>query len=79
MLESSTSIIKRWITIIGISGFTEGIIFTTAGGMIWLDIIDHFLLGYGLVLVGLTESILIAWVYGIDKNILTKQNSTNLD
>lgn len=69
---------KRWITIICISGFTGGIIFTTGGGIIWLDIVDHFLLGYGLVLVGLIESILIAWVYGIDKIIDHVNNISSL-
>lgn len=65
---------KRGITLLCIGGFLGGIIFTTGSGIIWLDIVDHFLLGYGLVLVGLIESIMIAWIYGIE-NIIKHVNS----
>jgi NSS family neurotransmitter:Na+ symporter len=37
--------------------------FTTQGGLLWLDIVDHFLTQYGLVVGGILECILVAWVY----------------
>ncbi len=55
---------QRWITLLCVIGFAGGLVFTTRGGIIWLDIVDHFLLGYGLVLMGLIEILVIGWVYG---------------
>ncbi|HDS59659.1 MAG TPA: sodium-dependent transporter [Thermoplasmatales archaeon] len=54
----------KWINLLCIIGFLGGIIFTTESGIMWLDIVDHFLLGYGLVLMGLLEIVIITWVYG---------------
>lgn len=53
-----------WINLLCVIGFLGGIIFTTESGIMWLDIVDHFLLGYGLVFMGLLEITIIAWVYG---------------
>jgi NSS family neurotransmitter:Na+ symporter len=44
-----------------------GIIFTTGAGMLWLDIVDHFMNSFGLSLVCLGECILIGWVLGSGK------------
>ena len=50
-----------------IFGFISGIIFTTFAGLYYLDITDHFITNYGLVVVGLLEAIAIGWLYGADK------------
>lgn len=55
---------NRWIALLCLIGFAGGLVFTTRSGIIWLDIVDHFLLGYGLVLMGLIEIVVIGWVYG---------------
>ncbi len=62
----------RWSTshmafIISILAILAGIIFTTRGGIHFLDVIDHFLTTYNLVIIGLIETILVGWVYGADK------------
>jgi NSS family neurotransmitter:Na+ symporter len=44
-----------------------GIIFTTGAGMLWLDIVDHFMNSFALSLVCLGECILIGWVFGSGK------------
>jgi NSS family neurotransmitter:Na+ symporter len=44
-----------------------GIIFTTGAGLLWLDILDHFMNSFGLSLVCLGECILIGWVFGSGK------------
>jgi len=68
--------VKRhlWVTLLCIVGFLGGIIFTTASGIHWLNIVDHFLLSYGLVIVGLLEIIVIAWIYG-SSHIIKHANS----
>lgn len=45
--------------------FLLGIIFTTQAGLYYLDIIDHFITSFGLVLVGIFQCIAIGWIYGI--------------
>ncbi|MFQ5580769.1 MAG: sodium-dependent transporter [Nitrospiria bacterium] len=47
--------------------FLLGILFTTRAGLYWLDVIDHFITSFGLVLVGIFECLVIGWVYGADQ------------
>ena len=39
-----------------------GILYTTRGGLYYLDTVDHFINSYGLLLSGFFEVILVAWV-----------------
>ncbi|MBW2645688.1 MAG: sodium-dependent transporter [Deltaproteobacteria bacterium] len=50
-------------SVLAVTGFVGSIMFTTQGGLFWIDIVDHFLTQYGLVLGGILECILIAWIY----------------
>ncbi|NOY64953.1 MAG: sodium-dependent transporter, partial [Nitrospirae bacterium] len=56
---------KPLVTTITILGFLGSIIFTTEAGLLWLDIVDHFLTNYGLVVVGIAECILAGWLFNI--------------
>ncbi len=47
--------------------FMLGILFTTRAGLYFLDVIDHFITSFGLVLVGIFECLAIGWVYGADR------------
>jgi len=51
------------VTILSILGFLGGIIFTTGGGLAWLDIVDHFLSHYGLFAACFLQCILLGWIY----------------
>ncbi len=44
-----------------------GAIYTTRAGLYFLDIVDHFVTSYNLLLVGICQSILVGWVYGAEK------------
>jgi NSS family neurotransmitter:Na+ symporter len=48
-------------------GFLGSMIFTTHAGLLWLDIVDHFITHYGLVVVGIVECILGAWIFDIGR------------
>ena len=48
-------------------GFLIGLVFTTGAGMYWLDIVDHWMNNYGLVVIGFLECIAIGWFYGTKK------------
>ena len=76
-ISSSVSIIEaftsatvdkfRWdrrqvVTGLSILGLLGGLIFTARGGLFWLDIVDHYLTHFGLVVVGLLEVILVGWL-----------------
>ncbi len=54
------------VTVISVLGFLGSVIFTTQAGLFWLDIVDHFLTNYGLIVVGIFESILIGWLFKAD-------------
>ncbi|UCG78806.1 MAG: sodium-dependent transporter [Nitrospirota bacterium] len=57
---------KKVITIVSLLGFLGSIIFTSQGGLFWLDIVDHFLTHYGLVVVGIAECILVGWFFDLE-------------
>jgi len=44
-----------------ILGFISGIIFTCNAGLYYLDVIDHFITGYGLIFIGLLEVVCFGW------------------
>ncbi|AOX03096.1 sodium-dependent transporter [Moorena producens PAL-8-15-08-1] len=50
-----------------LGGFIAGIIYTTRAGLYILDIVDHFVTNYNLMLVAIFQSILVGWVYGAEK------------
>jgi len=54
------------VTVISVLGALGSIVFTTQGGLFWLDIVDHFLTNYGLLVVGIFESILVGWLFKTD-------------
>ena len=53
---------KSLITLVTILGFLGSIIFTTQAGLLWLDIADHFITHYGLIVVGIAECHLAGWL-----------------
>ncbi|UZJ42811.1 sodium-dependent transporter [Prosthecochloris sp. SCSIO W1101] len=57
---------KKLATLLCVLGFAGSIIFTTNGGLFWLDIVDHFINNYGLVMAGLLECIVVGWFFRLD-------------
>jgi NSS family neurotransmitter:Na+ symporter len=51
------------VSILCIAGFFGSIVFATQAGLFWLDIVDHFLTRYGLVIAAIFECIIVGWVY----------------
>jgi NSS family neurotransmitter:Na+ symporter len=54
---------KSIVSVLCVAGFFGSIIFCTQGGLFWIDIVDHFINHYGLVLAGVFECIIIGWIY----------------
>ncbi len=71
---------KTLVTSISLLGFVGSVIFTTQAGLLWLDIVDHFLTHYGLVLVGIAECILVGWFFKINmlRNHVNKVSTIKL-
>ncbi len=57
---------KRVVTTVSVIGLLGGLIFTSQGGLFWLDIVDHYLTHFGLVVVGLLEAVLVGWLFKIE-------------
>lgn len=53
---------KLLVSSLCLIGAAGSLIFTTGSGLFWLDIVDHFLNQYGLVLAGVLECIIIGHV-----------------
>ena len=53
------------VSILAVTGFTGSIVFSTQAGLLWLDIVDHFITHYGLIIVGVIECILVGWFFEI--------------
>ncbi|ACL70590.1 sodium-dependent transporter [Halothermothrix orenii] len=58
---------KKAVTYICIISLILGIPFVTGGGLVLLDIVDHFINRYGLLLVGFVELVVISYFFGVDK------------
>lgn len=54
---------KAAVSIISIGGFLASMIFATRGGLYWLDIVDHFITNYGIVIATILECFLVGWVF----------------
>ena len=56
---------KMFVSVLCVLGFIGSIIFTTHAGLLWLDIADHFLTHYGLLIVATAECVLVGWLFNI--------------
>lgn len=48
-------------------GFPVGVFYTLRSGYYWLDIVDHYISSFSLVVVGLLECAVVGWVFGARK------------
>lgn len=54
-------------TVISITGIVLGLLFATGAGLYILDILDHFLVNYAIVIMGLLEAVAVGWIWKGDK------------
>jgi NSS family neurotransmitter:Na+ symporter len=52
----------KTVTALCLIGLAGSVIFTTRAGLFVLDIIDHFISGYALILGGILECVLVGWL-----------------
>ena len=67
---------KKFLITFMTVGFLLGLFFSTQGGIFWLDIFDHFVGTYSLLVVGILETIIFGWYVGAD-NIRKYINSVS--
>ena len=48
-------------------GFLGSLIFATKGGLYWLDITDHFVNDFNLIIIGIFECFVVGWIFGAEK------------
>jgi NSS family neurotransmitter:Na+ symporter len=61
--------------VVSVLGFLAGLIFTTGAGLYVLDIVDHFILNYAMVLIGLLEAVAVGWFWKDELAEYLKKNS----
>lgn len=64
-------------SLVCLGGFLASLIFSTGGGLHLLDLADHFLSSYGLIVVGLLELMLFAWFSGKIEDMRRFANATS--
>ncbi len=71
---------KSVFIIVGID-LIFGLLYCFGSGILWLDIVDHWILTYGLLIVGLFETIIVAWFFGSDRlrNFVNSVSEINVD
>jgi len=65
---------KPTASLLVIVGFIFSLIFMTKGGLLVLDIVDHFINNFGIVFAGLVEVIFISWFFKLE-SVRTHINS----
>ncbi len=50
-----------------IIGFLGSLIFATKAGLYWLDISDHFVNDFNLIVIGVFQCVVVGWIFGADK------------
>jgi len=58
--------IKATVIVTG-TAFLIGLLFTSKGGLYWLDIVDRAVSFYGLLITGAISTIVVGWVFGAEK------------
>ena len=58
---------KTVVSIVCLTGFLGSIVFTAKSGLYWVDIVDHFITHYGLVIIGILECFIIGWIFKAKK------------
>jgi len=58
---------KTVVSVLSVAGFVGSLMFATGAGLYWLDIVDHFITAYGLVVVALLECIAVGWFFKASK------------
>lgn len=58
---------KKAVALVSIVGFLLGVPMVTQGGLAILDIVDHFVNIFGLLLVGFVEMVVLSYAFDLDK------------
>lgn len=58
---------KVVVSVLSVIGFLGGMIFTTRAGLLWLDIVDHFVTHYGIIIATILECFLVGWIFKAKK------------
>ncbi len=58
---------KRATIAFCVIGFVASLLFATRAGLYWLDVVDHFVNDFNLIMIGFFETIAVAWIFGAKK------------
>jgi len=67
-IADKTKMKKKYIAlIVCVLGVLAGLIYTTNGGLYFLDVVDHFVTNVNLIVIGILECIAVGWIFGAEK------------
>ncbi len=66
---------SRATTITAVVSFLAGLPLATSAGLLWLDIMDHFIMAYVITVVAVLECLAVGWIWGA-KNFAAEVNKT---
>ena len=58
---------ERIAAVLCVCGFLCGLVFCSQAGLFWLDLVDHFITTYGLVLVAICEALIVGWLFPVHR------------
>ena len=56
---------QRISPVLCVVAFTLGIVFCCQAGLFWLDLVDHFITTYALVLIAICEALIVGWLFPV--------------
>jgi NSS family neurotransmitter:Na+ symporter len=69
---------KKAVALVSLTGFILGIPLVTGGGLAILDIVDHFVNIFGLLVVGFVEMLVLSYAFGLDRISENMNQSSDL-
>lgn len=57
---------KKAVSVYCALGLVVGAVFASNAGLLVLDIVDHFIMNFGVLMTGLVETIAMAWFFNLD-------------
>lgn len=55
------------LAVVSTMGYLIGLIFTTQGGVFWLQLFDKYAANYSVLLIAISECLLVSWYYGAER------------
>lgn len=72
---------EKITAVLALVGVFFGLLYSTKAGLYYLDITDHFVVSYGLVILGILEAVIVGWLWKSNEllDFIKKHSTMHLD